>query len=116
MNQRMQPSLMVSILCLFGFFFLALIFETAYIVQFDYFFLESVASIRTDRITFVMEAFAFIGSVNTVIVLSIMMLAVFLLMRAPWKEILFTAATLVATGLLNTVIKQMVARGRQKIL
>lgn len=112
MNQRAQTSFIVSILCLIVFFFLVLVLETEFMVQFDYFVLESVASIRADWITTVMEAFAFIGSVPVVIVLAIIMIVVLLILKTPQKEIFFTTATLATTGLLNTVVKQIVARVR----
>ncbi|MFB4210560.1 phosphatase PAP2 family protein [Shouchella sp. JSM 1781072] len=104
--------LLTSAVFLVLFFSIFLSFRTNVVTSIDYTMLAWFQDIRTDIVYTIMNGFAFIGSTNVVVILTIAVIVILLLTRSSWIDIFYTAIVMSMTGILNTVAKFSIARIR----
>lgn len=78
----------------------------------DLWFTERVATIRTDTLTEVFSAATFIGNTDTLVVLSLALLAVAAVHRPSRRELVLLVTLLIAVGVASPLLKHMYARPR----
>ncbi|MFS0787598.1 phosphatase PAP2 family protein [Shouchella sp. 1P09AA] len=112
MKTIQKSPLLSSAVFLVLFFCIFLSFRTNVVTFIDYRTLEWFQDIRTDFIYTIMDGFAFIGSTNVVVILTIAVIVILVLTRSSWLDIFYTAIVMSMTGILNTVAKYSIARIR----
>lgn len=111
MNKSTKP-LYIGSACLVLFVLLAFTLQLYVVERFDLFMLEAAMSIRAGWVTVIMEWFAFIGSSEAVVVLTVIVFIGLFIIKAPWRDFFFLGTIMAATAVFNTTLKYTIARVR----
>ncbi|KOP71183.1 phosphoesterase PA-phosphatase [Bacillus sp. FJAT-21945] len=117
MNDKSQLSIpiIISILSLLAFSFMAFIVRVNKIVQFDSTVISFVQGLENSALTVVMKVFTFIGDTKAVIVLSILVIIfLYVVLKHRIELILFIVAIL-GSAMLNQLLKYSFQRARPEL-
>ncbi|MED4130413.1 phosphatase PAP2 family protein [Shouchella miscanthi] len=112
MNRIQKAPLRVSMIFVMAFFVVFLTYRTTIVTAFDRGILSWFEQTRTDGFLMLMDGLAFVGSTKIVAILGIVLIIFLLVRRSPLKDVYFSAAVLLTTGVLNTAAKYSFARVR----
>jgi undecaprenyl-diphosphatase len=117
MNVKFQLSsaLIISVLSLFVFSFIAFIISAKEITQFDSTVISFVQGFENPGLTMIMKIFSIIGDTTAVIVLSLVVLLFLYFVLKHRTELVLFVAAIIGSAVLNLILKYFFQRTRPDI-
>ncbi|MGG3928219.1 phosphatase PAP2 family protein [Metabacillus fastidiosus] len=114
MNMKFQftIALILCLLSLVGFCFMALLISRQEIIRFDSAVISFIQGFESTILTIIMKAFTFIGSTGSIIVISIMALVIFYKVFKKRSELILFIVVLLGANLLFVILKLFFQRAR----